>query len=171
MMGNQPDSIPSNVQLADGPDGEYEGSYQFLGTQNSFITLPNLGGLDVQYSLTVLMWVYLQGQDGPLFNYRPSGDWKVHIWLANGGKFYSSMVKRGGPMLTHSQSPAPLMIRQWAYVATSYDYNTGITRMWVDGIEIDQLHIGVQSLTTNYDVRIGVKDDDGRRFKGRVSRV
>ena len=57
------------------------------------------------------------------------------------------------------------MIRQWAYVATSYDYNTGITRMWVDGIEIDQ------SLATNYDVRIGVKDDDGRRFKGRVSRV
>ena len=111
-MGNQPDVIPSN--------GEYEGSYQFLGTQNSFITLCNLGGLDVQYSLTVLMWVYLQGQDGPLFNYRPSGDWKVHIWLANGGKFYSRMVKWGGPMLTHLQSPAPLMIRQWAYVATSY---------------------------------------------------
>ena len=43
--------------------------------------------------------------------------------------------------------------------------------MWVDGIEIDQLHIGVQSLATNYDVTIGVKDDDGRRFKGRVSRV
>ena len=72
-------------------------------------------------------------------------------------------------MLTHLQSPAPLMIRQWTYVATSYDYNTGITRMWFDGIEIDQLHIGVRSLAPNYDVGIGVKDDDGRRFKGRVS--
>ena len=106
-MGNQPDVIPSNVQLADGPDGEYEGSSQFLGTQNSFITLCNLGGLDVQYSLTVLMWVYLQGQDGPLFNYRPSGDWKVHIWLANGGKFFTSVWLNGAGQCLHTYRVPP----------------------------------------------------------------
>lgn len=170
MMGNQPDGIPSNVQLADGPDGECEGSHQFLGTQNSFITLPNLGGLDVQYSLTVLMWVYPQGQDGPLFNYRPSGDWEVHFWIVN-GKFFSRMAERGGPLFRYLLSPTPLMIGRWAYVATSYDYNTGITRMWVDGIEVAQLDIGFHSMATNYDVRIGVKSGDGRQFKGRVSRV
>ena len=170
MMGNQLDGIPSNVQLADGPDGECEGSHQFLGTQNSFITLPNLGGLDVQYSLTVLMWVYPQGQDGPLFNYRPSGDWEVHIWIVN-GKFFSRMAKRGGPLFAYLLSPTPLMIGRWAYVATSYDYNTGITRMWVDGIEVAQLDIGFHSMATNYDVRIGVKSGDSRQFKGRVSRV
>ena len=172
MMGNQPDGIPSNVQLADGLDGKCDGSYQFLGTPESFITLPNFGGLDVQHSLTVLMWVYPQGQDGPLFNYRPSGGWAVHIWLVE-GKFFSRMIKRdkSGSFVECLKSPTPLIMEQWAYVATSYDYNTGITRMWVDGIEVGQLDIGAGSLATNYDVRIGAKGDDGRYFKGRVSRV
>ena len=62
-------------------------------------------------------------------------------------------------------------MEQWAYVATSYDYNTGITRMWVDGIEVGELDIGVRSLATDYEVRIGAKEGDGRYFKGRVTRV
>ncbi|KAL9970515.1 hypothetical protein ACROYT_G022902 [Oculina patagonica] len=62
MMGIQPDGIPSNVQLVEGPDGNPEGSYQFLGTLDSFIELPNNGGLDTKYSITSLntgQWYYV----------------------------------------------------------------------------------------------------------------
>ena len=43
--------------------------------------------------------------------------------------------------------------------------------MWVDGTEAKQLNVGVSPLSTNYNVRMGVKDDDSRRFKGRIARV
>ena len=169
-MGNQPDGIFSNVQLVDGPDGNCKGSYQFMGTPDSYITLPNNGGLDTQYSLTVLMWVYPQGQDGPLFNYSPAVGWRVHVWVV-GGRFFSRMSNRNGATATNLQSPNPLSLEQWTYVATSYDYNTGITRMWVDGTEVGQLNIGVHMLGTNFDVHIGVRPGDHRYFKGRVARV
>ena len=170
MMGNQPDGISSNVQLADGPDGNCKVSYQFMGTPDSYITLTNNGGLDTQYSLTVLMWVYPQGQDGPLFNYGPPGGWRVHVWVVY-GKFFSRMMNRIGSMVDALFSPNPLSLEQWTYVGTSYDYNTGITRMWVDGTEVGQLNIGVHMLGTNFDVRIGVRPGDHRYFKGRVARV
>ena len=170
-MGNQPDGISSNVHLAEGPDGNREGSYQFMGTPDSYITLPNNGGLDTQHSLTVLMWVYLQGQDGPLFNYRLTGGWGVHVWIVGGGTFFSRMKNRKGSKVDALISPNPLRLEQWTYVGTSYDNNTGINRMWVDGTEVGQLNIGVQMLDTNFDVSIGVKPGDRKYFKGRVARV
>lgn len=169
MMGLQPDGISSNVQLAVGPDGNSEGSYQFWGTPDSFIELPNNGGLDTQYSLTVLMWVYPEGQDGPLFNYRPAGGWEVHYWIVS-GKFFCRMVKRDGSSVPNLLSHH-LKLGQWSYVGASYDYSTGINRMWVDETEIHQLHLGVYTLSTNYTVRIGAIIDDSRYFKGRVARI
>ena len=81
------------------------------------------------------------------------------------------MVDRDGSLKNYLESPTPLVMEQWAYVATSYDYITGITRMWVDGIEVGWLDFGARSLATDYEVRIGAKEDDDRYFKGRVSRV
>ena len=69
--------VASGVTLALGPYGIPGGSYEFSGSPNSFIQFPNSeeGPLDVRYSMTMLCWVYykINGQDGPLFNYRPSG--------------------------------------------------------------------------------------------------
>ena len=67
--------VPSGVSLAPGPDGTAGSSYEFAGTANSYIEFPNSQGgpLDVRYSMTMLSWVYHQGQDGPLFNYKTSG--------------------------------------------------------------------------------------------------
>lgn len=170
MMGLQPDGISSNVRLAVGPDGNSEGSYQFWGTLDSFIELPNNDGLDTQYSLTVLMWVYPEGQDGPLFHYRPAGGWGVHYWIVHDGKFFCSMLKRDGSSVLHLLSHH-LKLGQWSYVGASYDYSTGISRMWVDETEVHQLHLGVYTLSTNYNVRIGAMNDDPRYFKGRVARI
>ena len=169
MMSIQPDGIPSNVQLAGGPDGNPEGSYQFLGTENSFIELPNDGGLDTEYSLTILMWIYPEGQEGPLFNYKPGHGWAVHVWMV-GETFFCRFNKRGlfhVPYLTSH----PLTVGQWRYVGASYDYNTGVNRMWVDGIEVAQENIGNFTLGTQYNVRIGAKINDPRYFKGRVAMV
>ena len=169
MMGIQPDGISSNVQLKDGPDGEPEGSYQFMGTTDSYIELPNNGGLDTQYSLTVLMWVYPEGPEGPVFNYKTVGGWAVHLWIL-GGAFFCRFNERGdthvNPLLSHVLNSG-----QWSYVGASYDNSTGINRMWVDGVEVGQQNLGVYPLATNYDIRIGAKIGDSRLLKERIARV
>ncbi len=171
MMGIQPDGIPSNVQLVEGPDGNPEGSYQFLGTLDSFIELPNNGGLDTKYSITVLMWIYPEGQEGPLFNYRPSRGWGVHLWIV-GAAFFCRLNRRDGFIVAPLSSQS-LNTGQWYYVGASYDYSTGVNRLWVDGTEVAQTNLGTFTLGTDYPVRIGAKIDDiyDRYFKGRVARV
>lgn len=171
MMGKQPDGIPSNVQLAVGPDGNSGGSYQFLGTSNSYIELPNNGGLDTQYSLTILMWIYLEElHDGPLFNYRPASPFGVHVWIAAGGKLFFRLANRQDAVYDFMVSQ-PLNSGQWIYVGASYDYNTGVARMWIDGTEVAQSNYGVFTLSTSSNVRIGVKSDESRYFKGRIAKV
>lgn len=170
MMGNQPTGIASNVQLAPGPYGDPNGSYQFFGLSNSYVELPNNGALDTQYSITICMWVYPEGQDGPLLQYRPSGaDWGVHFWVVS-GLLYFRPEKSSSAFTSPLQAPFS-NTWQWNYVAASYDYSTGVARVWVDGTEVKQLNVGVSPLSTNYNVRMGVKDDDSRRFKGRIARV
>ncbi|CAH3155539.1 unnamed protein product [Pocillopora meandrina] len=41
----------------------------FAGNSLSYIEFPSNGALDVQYSITMLCWVYYTGASGPLFNY------------------------------------------------------------------------------------------------------
>lgn len=169
MMGSQPDGISSNVQLAVGPNGNAGGSYQFWGTSNSYIELPNNGGLDTQYSLTLVMWVLPEGQDGPLFNYRPSGAWAVHFWIA-GGKLFFRLANRNDN-LTPTSLTSPVDTGKWIYVAAAYDYSTGVARIWIDGTQVGQYNFGVFTLSTFTNVRLGVKSDDSRYFKGRIARV
>ena len=169
-MGNQPSGTASNVQLASGPDGNSQGSYQFLGLHNSYIELPNNGGLDTQYSITLCMWVYPEGQVGPLFNYKPSGnDWGVHLWLTS--SWFFRPVKRNSEFLNALLGPSAPKDGQWYYVAASYDYSSGVARLWVDETEVRKLSLGVYTLRTNYDVRMGVKGNDNRYFKGRIAKV
>lgn len=168
MMGSQPDGIASNVQLAVGPHGDTGGSYQFWGTSNSYIELPNNGGLDTQYSLSLVMWVLPEGQNGPVFNYRPSGPWAVHLWIVNGNLFFR-LANRNDVMV--SSLTSPVNWGQWIYVGASYDYSSGIARLWINGTQVKQSTLGVFTLSTFTNVRLGVKSDDGRYFKGRISRV
>ena len=167
-MGSQPDGIASNVQLAVGPHGDAGGSYKFWGTSNSYIELPNNGGLDTMYSLSLVMWLLPEGQTGPVFNYRPSGAWAVHLWM-NGGHLFFRLANRNDVMANSLTSPVNL--GEWIYVGASYDYSTGIARLWIDGTQVKQSSLGVFTLSTFTNVRLGVKGDDNRYFNGRIARV
>ena len=59
----------SSVELAQGPDLNTGGSYQFSGNLNSFIYFSNNGGLDTRYSMTFLAWIYHEQTEGQIFYY------------------------------------------------------------------------------------------------------
>ena len=163
--------VPSGVSLASGPDGSAGGSYEFYGTSNSYIEIPNSAGepLDVRYSMTMLCWVYYNGQDGPLFNYRTSGAWAVHLWVVH-GKLFVRFNRRDYSFTNHLLHTA--LTGGWKFVGASYDRKTGDAKLWVNGAVVQTLNIGAGlDLATQNSIRMGVKSGDGRFFKGRIAQM
>ena len=162
----------SGVTLAPGPDGVPGGSYEFSGSSNSFIEFSNSEGgpLDVRYSMTMLCWVYYNGQDGPLFNYMPDGAWGVHVWVFR-GKLFVRFTKRDYSLTTHLLHTA--LAGGWKFVGATYDNSTGNAKLWVDGFVVKTLNIGAGlDLATQDSIRMGaIKNYDWWSFKGRIAQM
>ena len=166
--------IPSGVSLAPGPDGEENGSYEFFGNANSFIEFPNSpgGALDVRYSMTILCWVYYDengGPHGPIFDYNTGGKYGVHLWVLNRLFFarFNGRVFSSSPFLYHTS-----LAGGWKFVGVSYDNETGEIKLWADGAlkQTRKMNAGVE-LGTQGSVRMGVRKNDNRYFKGKISQL
>ena len=163
--------VSSGVSLAPGPDGTANRAYEFAGTVNSYIEFPNTEGgpLDVRYSMTMLCWVDHYGQDGPLFNYKTSGPWGVHLWVVAGQLFvrftHRNYVFTGALLNTH-------LAGGWKFVGASYDGGSGDAKLWVNEAVVQTLNIGAgMDLATQDNIRMGVKSGDVRYFKGRIAQM
>ena len=125
--------------------------------------------MDVLHSMTMLCWVYHNGQDGPLFNYRTGGPWGVHLWVVAGKLFvrftirdYSFTIALGHTALAGG----------WKFVGASYERATGNAKLWVNGAVVQTLNIGIGlDLATQDSIRMGAKIGDGRHFKGRIAQM
>ena len=125
--------------------------------------------MDVRYSMTMLCWVYHNGQDGPLFNYKTSGAWGVHLWVVSGQLFVR--FTRRDYSFTNALIITPLA-GGWKFVGASYDRGSGEAKLWVDGAVVQTLNIGASlELATQDPIRMGVKIGDGRYFKGRIAQM
>ena len=157
----------ANVSLAPGPKGKPRGSYQFSGQDDSYIAFPNNGGLNVKHSITMLCWVYMETSDvfAPLFSYNSPTQWGIRLTI-NSGKLRNHF-KKG----RHSTTDLPLEPKQWHYVGSSYDHETGKASLWLNGTKVKESNIGDGIiLDTGYIVRMGAAAKPGEQsFKGRIT--
>ncbi|KAJ7386236.1 hypothetical protein OS493_010633 [Desmophyllum pertusum] len=165
----QPEGTLGNVSLAAGPDGKPGGSFQFFGQVNSYIDFPNDGGLDVNHSITMLCWVYPESSaiSGPLFyytDYNPSVVGGVQLWI-DSGKLVARFEESYQEPLTTTD---PLALNNWHYVGSSYDGNTGMASLWLNGTSVVSQDIGYITLATGYNVAMG-EIYDNRFFQGRIT--
>ncbi|XP_078357236.1 uncharacterized protein LOC144642118 [Oculina patagonica] len=161
-----PPGVPCNVQLAPGPFGQPNGSYQFSGSSNSYIEFPNNGGLDTRYSLTLLAWVFFENTDGPIFNFG-TDLYAVHFWVG-ASQLYIRFAARSGnsPNALHGSH---VKVDAWNFVGASYDYDSGVQKLWAEGKVYDVQNIGTHELDTSSAVRMGFITADNRSLKGRIS--
>ncbi|KAK2570476.1 hypothetical protein P5673_005298, partial [Acropora cervicornis] len=168
-------ALASNVEFTSGPANEANGAYRFKGATDSFIQFPNTGGiLDVKYSITLMCWVRPGGQDGPLFNYKRQGAWGVHIWIASNGRFFTRITKFGSyAFLPGLSTDLPLQQGRWYHVAATYDSNTGVNSIYVDGVltKTQNIGTGYRISTNDPAIRMGVKVGDGRLFNGAITQL
>ena len=168
-------SISQNIRSAQGPDGSKGGSLQLTGEVDSFIEIPNDGLLDATRSLTLLAFVYPIGKGGPIICYDKSG---LGVQLCyNGvtskeGVLRASFIGRDLLEISDPLEAQVLRLNEWNFVGTSYDYNSGMARLWHNGDEVKTVYIGeTLELATQFPIRIGAVNNPfkGNYFKGRIS--
>ena len=157
-----------NVKYTRGPDGVRGTATTFYGRANSYIQFPNSGKLDTRLSITLLAWVKHRGRAGPIFNFMPNG-WGVHFWMVSPTTVFVSFNRRYGRRATSALASNKVKYRGWEYVGTTYDYRSGIARLFVRDRFVASKRIGRFTLATNYPVRMGARQGDGRYFRGSIS--
>ena len=167
----QPKGILGDVTITNGPYNEPGGAYMFYGTDRSYIEFPNNGGLDAPFSITLMCWVQPGGQDGPLFSYG-SGESDMSIV---DGKLYNQiiLVKRSWELFSRDLTAEVLPTGKWVHVAASFDHNTGIHSLHINGnLSISQfIGTGLEIKATAHKVRMGARGDGNRNFKGKIAEM
>lgn len=157
-----------NVRYTIGPDRVPGTATTFLGNYNSYIEFPNRGKLDTQFSITLLAWIKHNGRAGPIFNYKVNG-WGVHFWMISPRTLFVSLNRRIGRRAPRTLSSRTIRYRNWEYVGATYNYRSGIARLFVKNRFVASLPIGRFRLATNYPIRMGARKGDGRYFRGSIS--
>ena len=160
----QPEGILRDVAITNGPYNEPGGAYMFHGTDRSYIEFPNVGDLNIQFSITLMCWVEPGGQGGPLFSY--GHWWTSGLWIES-GKFINSIRSY------RVSSPEVLPTGKWVHVAASYDNNTGNNSLYINGHLKASHHTGIGYLiTTNARAsRMGSTSDGRVHFKGKIAKM
>lgn len=168
LRNRNPPGYPSHVLFSPGPDGLPYGSYYFLGRPNSYVEIPNKGTLDVRNCITILAWIYHEGNAGPIVNYKRNG-WGVHFWMVNPRTLFVRYTQRLGRRFTHALAYRGVKPRTWQFVGTSYNRNTGVAKLYINGKMVSRRKIRKISLATNYEIRVGARQGDRRYFRGRIA--
>ena len=153
----------------EGPYGQSDGSLQLSGAGDSYIEIPNSGSIDVPKSMTILIWVYHEEQDGPVVDYEEFKT--VNLWLNSFNQFEMRFMDRdnNGP-ISKAQMSTPMPPRTWNHVAATYDCSTGMARLFVNEQLEEEADIGIKQLATNTPiVRVGSISGLPNHFKGRVA--
>ncbi|XP_066275437.1 uncharacterized protein [Branchiostoma lanceolatum] len=168
ISGNGNDVTGSNVALGSGVYGEPEGAYVLSGSTTSYIEIPDDGTLDTRYSLTILASVYPTGESGPILHYGDSTTTGVHLWQDSTNVLLTRVFSRNAATSQTTQARC-IKPNQWNFVGLTYNYYSGILKLWYEGLELISTDIGVYELGTNHAARIGAVGSD--YFKGSVSCV
>ena len=169
----QPEGILRNVAITNGPYNEPGGAYMFHGTDSSYIEFPNVGHLNIQFSITLMCWVEPGGQDGPLFSY---GDWWTSgLWIES-DKFINTIYLRRGDSIRRYRvsSPEVLPAGKWVHVAASYDNNTRNNSLYINGHFLKASHhTGISDLIIRNDhpSRMGSTPGERIHFKGKIAKM
>jgi len=136
---------------------------------NGYVAYSPSSTLDVRYSLTVVAWVkWLADVDGPIFNWQyPGGTWGTHVWRVN-GQLFTRIVMRNG-IFTTSLSAGSIPVGKWVFITSTYDYNNGTVKHYINGNYIASLNIGSVEQSTNGNAFTGKVPWDGRAVNGLIS--
>ena len=138
-------------------------------TESSYIEFPNNGGLDTRFSITLMCWVQPGDQDGALFSYGQRG---VQMGISS-GKLMNQIAARYPSWSFLPITTEVLPRGKWVHVAASYDHNTGINSLHINGHlrSSQNINTGYEIATASQTVRMGAKGLSTEYFKGKIAEM
>ena len=161
--------IAKDVQLITGPFGKADTAYEFSGIGSSHITIPQSAHLDTKNSITILVWIFQTAQAGSVIQYLGNNNKGVGLYTLDSNSIMVQFLERSGESLSFLRNHSVSLQNKWQYVGTSYNFNTGIATLWIDGIDVRQMNLGKVELSTDKDIRLGSGQGKGDSFEGRIS--
>lgn len=159
----------SRVSIVPGPDGQPNTALRFSGSPNSYIEFPNNGRLDTRRSITCLAWVFNEGRGGPVFQYNPKGQ-GVGFKIIGANQIEARIISRRRTKNIPVRTPKKVFKpRTWTYIGFSYDYTSGIVKVYVNDKPVVRKVVGRVELLTNRPARAGSIRRGRRFFRGRLS--
>lgn len=157
------------TSFSPGINGEPGGSIQVQGRADSYIELSrDAGNLDIKSSITILLYVYPMGSPGPIVNYKKDGH-GVQIYETD-RTLAARVIQRNDGRLEPVETGRILQRDQWHFIGMTYNYSSGLVKLWHEGREAASGHIGSIQIATQFDVRIGARQlVNDRFFTGRVA--
>jgi hypothetical protein len=142
----------------------------FNGVDN-YIKFSASSSLDVRYSFSVLAWVMpVTDSDFSIFSWQfPRGTWGTHVWRVWQALF-TRIVGRRGEWTTYL-NVGSIPTKQWSFPASTYDYNSGVVKHYVNTSFAGQLSIGSYELSTNGDAYTGKVPWDARALNGFIAQI
>lgn len=156
------------IRYSQGPDGRRDGSTQFYGRRNSYVEIPNKGGLDARYSITVLIWVYNGGRSGIILNYGRNRR-GFQLRMVSQRVLQVVIVRRTRRKTITIQTRGRVMkYKAWNYVSVTYDEKSQAVTVWVNMKAIVIRRIGRVQLDTSQTIRLGGQTGSTDYFRGRL---
>ena len=164
-LKNSP-GIMYNVRPSPGPNGKPGGSLRFPRSRPGYIEFPNNGKLDTKNSITVILWVRPEGP-GTMIRYKPRG---VTFGIHSRDSLYSRFIRRNGrSSKTIKTRRRAILLRQWNYVAVTYNQRSGIGTIWRNSRPIAFQKLGWIRLATKSPLRVGGAPRGRRPFRGSIA--
>ena len=154
------------VKYGQGPDGRTDGSTVFFGRRTSYVEIPNTGRLDARYSITILIWVYHDGNRGQIVNFNPNG-FGLHLWMTGRRQLFVRFMHRNGRRTPPLRSNR-FKYRAWNYVGATYDERSSVATLWVNSNPVATRRLGRVRLSTKYPIRLGAIRRSRSYFRGKL---
>lgn len=160
------------TKFSPGIHGEPGGSIEVQGRMDSYIELHS-EKLDTKMSITILLYVYPLGREGPIVNYRKDGHGvQLYETSGHGGKTLAVRINQRDQKFKSEVVKAGILRRnEWHFIGVSYNGSSGFVKLWHDGHQVASEQIGRIEIATQFDVRVGARHiaNDVGYFLGRVA--
>src|SRR5205823_5498459 len=159
--------------------GQVGQAFNFGGSNH--VEVPASSSLNVQ-SFTIEAWIYPADVNvyKPIVEYAaPGGSPGVHLWHsvpADGssgvapGSLYANVGDIFGPY-HFGTSAGVIPSNQWTHVALTFDRDTGIARLFVNGANLATTNLGSITPLTASPLNLGYRPADGAHFVGKLDEV
>jgi len=134
---------------------------------DDYINIQASPSLDVRYSLSIVAWVkWKTDVEGPIFTWQdPTTEkWGTHIWRVQ-GKLFTRIIKRNGAF-TDYLIAGNIPVDTWTFITSTYSYEEGVIRHYINGEFIAELDIGSVEQSTHGQAFIGKVPWDSRGVNG-----